>query len=272
MTLLFSQPLIGLIRYAARTELASHTILVPFIAAYLLYLRPKRVDLFRTSIGPAAVVGTIGACTLVLTLSFSNRLSVNDLLAAMTLAYLCFVIAGVFLFFGAAWVRTTAFPTAFLLFMIPLPDAAVFWLERILIIASANAAALLFELSGTPLLRDGTILALPGIVLEVAQECSGIRSSWVLFMTSLLATNLFLETPWRRAVLVAFVLPLAIIRNGFRILVIGLLCVRYGPHMIDSVIHRRGGPFFFLLSLIPLFVLLAWLRRQETRRGKRAGI
>jgi exosortase/archaeosortase family protein len=74
---------------------------------------------------------------------------------------------------------------------------------------------------------------------------------------------LFLTSPWRRFILVAFVLPLAIVRNSFRILVVGLLCVHVGPHMIDSYIHRQGGPIFFALSLIPLFILLVWLRRQE---------
>jgi exosortase/archaeosortase family protein len=118
-------------------------------------------------------------------------------------------------------------------------------------------------MTGTPLLRDGTVLALPGIVLEVARECSGIHSSWVLFLTSLVASNLFLSSPWRRLILVAFVIPLAIVRNSFRILVIGLLCVHVGPHMIDSYIHRQGGPIFFALSLIPLFGLLLWLRHQE---------
>jgi exosortase/archaeosortase family protein len=87
----------------------------------------------------------------------------------------------------------------------------------------------------------------------------------VLFIAGLLASHLFLRTRWRRVVLVAFVIPLGILRNGFRILVIGLLCVYVGPHMIDSMIHRRGGPLFFALSLVPLFLLLWWLRRQEQR-------
>ena len=68
-----------------------------------------------------------------------------------------------------------------------------------------------------------------------------------------------------RFALVAFIIPLAILRNGFRILVIALLCVNIGPQMIHSVIHRRGGPIFFALSLIPLFALLWWLRKGETR-------
>jgi exosortase/archaeosortase family protein len=89
----------------------------------------------------------------------------------------------------------------------------------------------------------------------------------VLFITSLLASHIFLKTRWRRIVLVAFVIPLGILRNGFRILVIGLLCVHVGPHMVNSVIHHRGGPLFFALSLIPLFLLLVWLRRREQRLG-----
>jgi len=64
--------------------------------------------------------------------------------------------------------------------------------------------------------------------------------------------------------LVAVVIPLGILRNGFRIFVIGALCVHFGPQMINSPIHRRGGPLFFALSLIPLFLLLWWLRRGDT--------
>jgi exosortase len=132
-------------------------------------------------------------------------------------------------------------------------------------LASAEAAALYFNVAGTPMVRHGTVFELPGIVLRVAQECSGIRSSWVLLITSLLASHVFLKTRWRRVVLVAFVIPLGILRNGFRILVIGLLCVHVGPYMIDSSIHHQGGPLFFALSLVPLFLLLWWLRRQERR-------
>ena len=74
-----------------------------------------------------------------------------------------------------------------------------------------------------------------------------------------------LKDPWRRLALVPFVIPLAILRNGFRILVIGLLCVNIGPQMIHSLIHRRGGPLFFVLSLIPFFLVLWWLRKRDVR-------
>ena len=78
----------------------------------------------------------------------------------------------------ASW----AFPVAFLTFMVPLPDAAVNWLEKASVLASAEAG-LFFNLTGTHLVRRGTGFELPGMVPRVAQECSGIRSSWVLFMT-----------------------------------------------------------------------------------------
>ena len=156
-----------------------------------------------------------------------------------------------------------AFPLSFLVFMVPIPDRVVFWLERGSVLASADMAEMLFRMTGTPLLRSGTIFVVPNIVFEVAQECSGIRSSLVLLITSLLASHLFLRTVSRRVILVLFVLPLAILRNGFRILVIGLLCVYIGPEMIDSVIHHRGGPIFFVLSLVPFFGVLSWLRAQE---------
>jgi len=178
-------------------------------------------------------------------------------------SFVCFVIAGTFLFLGRKWARSAMFPLFFLTFMIPLPEAAVDFLENASKEASAEVANWLFVISGTPALRTGTLFQLPGISIVVAKECSGIRSSLVLAITSLLAANMFLRTTWRRALLVGAVIPLGLLRNGLRILVISLLCVHIGPEMMNSPIHLHGGPFFFAASLIPLFVLLWWLRRSE---------
>jgi exosortase C (VPDSG-CTERM-specific) len=266
VTVLFATSLSRLFAHALQSNLHSHIPMVPAIAGYLLYLQPRKPLHCSSSIVETATLAVIGVGALAGAVIWRGSLSVNDHLGLLILAYLSFVTAGGFLFLGAKWVRAAAFPIGFLIFMVPLPDAAVYWLERASVLASADVSALFFRLTGTPLLRDGTIFAIPGIVLEVAQECSGIRSSWVLFITSAVASHLFLDSPWRRLVLVAFVFPLAIVRNSFRILVIGLLCVHVGPQMIDSVIHHRGGPIFFVLSLGPLFLLLVWLRRGE--RGK----
>ena len=265
----FARPLFGLVNYAAGSELYSYILLIPFVSAYLLYLRRDQLPKTLVTDLPLAVVSLsvgLGVLVLIHWLDFVRQPpSDNDRLALLTLSFLCFLAAGGFFFFGRGWMRSAAFPLAYLIFMVPMPDAMADALETASKYASAEVANFLFHLSGTPFLRAGLIFQLPNITIEVAQECSGIRSSWVLLMTSILAANLFLKARWRRFALVAFVIPLAILRNGFRILVIGLLCVNIGPQMIHSLIHRRGGPLFFMLSLIPFFLVLWWLRKGDAR-------
>lgn len=266
LALLFIQPLIRLMLYAAHSDLHSHILLVPFISGYLIYIQRGQLPAgYRSSIAGMVTIGLAGIATLAAWIVWRGSLSINDGLALTSLAIVCFVAAGGFLFLGSKWMAAAAFPVAFLIFLAPLPDAAVDWLEKASMLASADAAAWYFNLTGTIVLRRGQVFELPGIVLQVAQECSGIRSSWVLFITSLLAGHLLLRTRWRRLLLVAFVIPLGILRNGFRILVIGLLCVHVSPDMIHSPIHHKGGPIFFALSLVPLSLLVWWLRRQEQR-------
>lgn len=265
----YAKPLLLLVDHAARSDLHSHILLVPFVSAYLLYLRRgqlPRNPVMDIPLAIGSMAGGFAVLGIIWWLDFAERApSVNDHLALLTLSFLCFLAAGGCFLFGRAWMRAGAFPFGYLIFMVPMPDAMADALENASKSASAEVANLLFQLSGTPFLRQGAMFQLPNIAIEVAKECSGIRSSWVLLMTSVLAANLFLETRWRRLALVAFVIPLGILRNGFRILVIGLLCVNAGPQMIHSLIHRRGGPAFFVLSLIPFFLMLWWLHRGDVR-------
>jgi exosortase C (VPDSG-CTERM-specific) len=266
---IFAQSLLALINYAAGSDLFSYILLIPVVSAYLLFLRRNQLPKEYAVDLPLALVflaAGVGFFAFAYWLHLGEQSSAKaDYLTPQTLSFLCLLAAGGFFFFGRAWMRAAAFPLAYLIFMVPMPDSMADALETASKYASAEVANVLFHLSGTPFLRDGRVFQLSNITIEVAQECSGIRSSWVLLMTSILAANLFLKTPWRRFALVAFVIPLAILRNGFRILVIGLLCVNLGPQMIHSVIHRRGGPVFFVLSLIPLLLLLWWLHKSEIR-------
>jgi exosortase C (VPDSG-CTERM-specific) len=265
----FVSPLLSLIRYAATNDLHSYALLVPLVSAYLLYVRREQLPKNYASDVPLGIlflVVTLAGLASIYSLDLAGQaLSVNNRIVLFTLCFLCCLAAGGFFFLGRPWMRAAAFPLGFLIFMVPMPDAMAGALETASKYASAEVANILFHLSGTPFLRAGLVFQLPNITIEVAQACSGIRSSWVLFITSILAANLFLRTPWRRFALVTFVIPLAILRNGFRILVIGLLCVHMGPEMIHSPIHSRGGPLFFVLSLIPLFLVLWLLRKGDPR-------
>jgi exosortase C (VPDSG-CTERM-specific) len=265
----FGLPLLGLANYAAHSELYSYILLIPFVSGYLLYIRRDQLPKKCAADLPFGIVLLAGGLGVSLSTYWVNvpRLvpADNSYFVLLTISFLCCLAAGGFFFLGREWMQAAAFPVAYLIFLVPMPDAMADALETASKYASAEMANVLFHLSGTPFLRAGLIFQLPNITIEVAQECSGIRSSWVLFITSVLAANLFLKSSWRRLVLVALVIPLAILRNGFRILVIGLLCVNAGPQMIHSPIHTRGGPVFFVLSLIPLLLLLWWLRKSEIR-------
>ncbi|BCS36058.1 hypothetical protein TBR22_A52950 [Luteitalea sp. TBR-22] len=271
LTSAFCLPLYSLLLHGLASDLHSHVVLVPLVSLFLL--RERRATMPPAGpawLGGSVVLAIIGVATVGASLASRRVLSHNDHLALFALAYVSLLAAGGAWFKGQAWMRAAAFPFAFLIFMVPLPDGAVDWLERASVVGSTDATELYYRIFGTPYLRRGVIFELPTITLRVAQECSGIRSSWVLFITSILAANMFLRTTWRRIALVAFVIPLGILRNGFRIFVLSELCIRIGPHMLDTAIHHRGGPIFFALSLIPLFAFLWWLRRGEGAPTPRA--
>jgi len=270
---MFAKPLFSLAVYAARSDLHSHILLIPLISGYLLYLRRNQLPNDYSSSPALAILPLIAGLSALYFAWQRNgspeSVNQNDYPVLISFSFISLLIAGGFLFLGRKWMASAAFPFGFLVFMIPLPDSVVYNLETASKLASAEVAGLLFAITGTPVYRDNLVFQLPGIAIQVAQECSGIRSSWVLFITGILAAQLFLNHPWRRTILIGAVIPLGILRNGFRILVIGILCVHKGPQMIHSVIHQRGGPFFFVISLIPLFALLWWLHSGEIIKSRK---
>jgi exosortase C (VPDSG-CTERM-specific) len=260
-------------RVSMTSDLHSHVILIPLVVIYLLVTGRKDLD-WKSP--PSWLIGlsVMGLAAAVLGWETFTKLhgSETDMVALRALSFVGFVWGIGFLFCGTRWMRSAGFAMAFLLFMIPMPDFIVEQLERFLMMASAVLAEILFSIGGVPIFRNGQVLELPGMVLEVAEECSGIRSSWVLLITSLLAAHLLLPTLPRRIALVAAVLPLSILRNAVRIYVIGWLCVHYGPEMIHSWIHHKGGPVFFAASLVPLFLLAWWLRKKDVQIPRRESV
>ncbi len=221
-----------------------------------------------SSVVPAAISFAAGLALLAiywLLRARGWRPVLEDYLSLVTLSFYGLLLGGGFFFLGRDVMRKIAFPAGFLIFIVPLPVAVIDGLEVFFQHTSADATSAMMLLTGTPFVRDGLVFQLPGITIKVAQECSGIHSSLVLFVTGLLAGHLFLRAWWKKALLAALVVPLGILRNGFRIVTISMLCVHVDPNMINSPIHRQGGPLFFALSLIPFFLLLLYLRRTERR-------
>jgi exosortase C (VPDSG-CTERM-specific) len=265
LTICFGRPLYDLAWYSLHSDLCSYIPLVPLISLSI----PDLVEETKSgpgiqvclAIGCAAAVR--GRChTRSLLLGRECRMETRyRRLSRANNAFLPTIVSG--WLFRISWARDLAhaFPLGFLIFTVPFPGFLQGWMESFLQHCSAQAADVLFQISDTPSFRQDLVFELPAIALRVAPECSGIHSTLVLFITGLLAGHLFLRGPRHRVVLTLSVIPLAILRNGFRIFIIGQLCVHVSPDMINSYIHRHGGPIFFALSLIPFFLLLVILQK-----------
>ncbi len=269
----FAKPLWDLFWYARTSDFHSYILLIPFISAYLVWLKKGNLAMGSGPAGKTAIgfLATGAGVVLAYWLALRPRLNLpeDDYLAVMMIAFLLFVWGICSWFLGRVALRGIVFPLGLLIFMVPIPSFAMPAIDSFLQHGSAAAAHGFFSLAGTPFLRDGMTFQLPGVTpIQVARECSGIQSSMVLLITGLVAAYLFLRRPGNRVFFVLFMIPLGLLRNGFRVFTIGELCVHIGPQMIDSPIHHRGGPIFFVLSLIPLFILTVMLQKFERTRGK----
>jgi exosortase len=180
--------------------------------------------------------------------------------------------AGAFvLCFGPRVARTFLFPLGFLLWMVPIPS---FLLARIITFLqqwSAYTAQLLFTAVGVPVSQDGFFLTIPGLTVEVAKECSSIRSSLMLVVTTMVLAQLQLRSFWRKALLVAVALPLSVAKNGLRIFVIAMMGTKVDPAYLNGRLHHQGGIIFLLIALLVIFLLLWILRKGEPRSAAAAG-
>jgi exosortase len=183
-------------------------------------------------------------------------------------ALVIFWIGCIVLCFGLRTFRSLVFPLCFLFLIVPIPEFAlartVEWLQQ----QSALAARIMFRCAGVPVTQEGIVLSIPDLDIEVARECSSIRSSLMLVITTTVMSHLLLRSWWRKAVLVAVSVPLSVVKNGLRIFVIGELGTRVNPGFLDGNLHHHGGVLFLALALGAVSVLLWLLRRTETPNGR----
>jgi exosortase C (VPDSG-CTERM-specific) len=256
----FLVPLRDLFRLSLSDELYSYIPLIPLISGFLVWMDRRKLPAVYVSSPGLAFVPFVAGLALLALYGAARRSGwipeLSDYLAVMVASLILFLAASCLFVLGKAAFQAFAFPAAFLFFAMPIPSGLHALIERFLQHESADAADLLFWISGTPVFRQDLVFHLPGFSFQVAPECSGIHSTLVLFIIALLAGYLFLRSNVWRAVIVIVVLPIAIFRNGFRIFVVGQLCVHIGPEMINSYIHRHGGPIFLFCPSYPS--VFAW--------------
>ena len=198
-------------------------------------------------------------------------LLVGDLGAELFLARtsLLLVLAGVIVLdFGWTFFRAVLFPWAFLLMMIPIPailfNKITFPLQ---LLASRLAAAVLPTL-GVPVLREGNIINLSSMALEVAEACSGIRSLMSLLALAIIYGCLMDKRSWVRWTLAISAVPIAVLANSIRVIGTGLLVQYWDPEKAEGYFHESWGWLTFVMSLVMLYFLHAALRWRWPEEAK----
>ena len=264
--LLFYRPIAAFVSYSLSNDNASHLVLIPVISAWIIFLERQRIfksigsDLGRSTFFLATGI-LLSVCAV---MAGSHWSSLNQL-SLFILALIMFWLAGFAFVFGPHSLRRAQFPLAFLILTIPIPD---FLLEKLIYLlqrGSAEIAAVLFDWSGVPVLRDGFVFHFAHVSIEVARECSGIRSSLALLILAILVAHFYLDRFWKQVVLVLVGLFVMILKNGVRIVTLTLLASYVDPGFLYGRLHHEGGVVFFLLGLILMLPVLWLLQRGERK-------
>jgi len=175
---------------------------------------------------------------------FFSRVSLLVLLAGL-----------IILFQGWTFFRAVLFPWAFLILMIPIPSLILQQVTFPLQLLASKLATVLLQLVGVPVLRQGNMILLASMPLEVAEACSGIRSLLTLITLAIIYGYLMENRVWVRVVLALSAVPIAVAANSFRIFGTGLLVQYWDPDKAEGFYHALGGWLIFVVALIMLFTL-----------------
>jgi exosortase len=241
-----------------------YALLVPVISAALVYL--ERTTVFKAPrFSPLQSIPFLVAGALAWWASGTASLDPNDRLSLVVCTLIATWMAWFVLSYGTQCFHAALFPLLFLLLAIPLPTFAI---DRIILLLQKGSAAVaygLFKAFGVPVYWSGLTFSLPGVDIEVAKECSGIRSGVSLFITGLVAGHIFLRSGWRKVLLSALTLPIALFKNAVRIVTISCLGVYVDRSYLFGKLHRYGGLPFALIALAILGPTLLLLQQSESR-------
>ena len=227
----------------------SHGFLVPIFSAYLVWTKRKALSEIAVSPSWGGVV-VVAAALVVLFLGvygaemFLSRVSLVILLVGLVLS-----------FGGKQFLKELRFPLLVLLLAIPIPAILFSQITFPLQLLASKLASDLLPLFGVPVLREGNVIQLPAMSLEVAETCSGIRSLMSLLTLSVFYGYFLEKSLSRRTLLALASIPIAIAANAVRILGTGL-CVQYwNPDKAQGFFHEFSGWVMFVVSLACLFIV-----------------
>lgn len=241
----------------------SHIPFVPIVSACFVFADRKRIFAGeRRPSGFCVAVTAAGFATALLAGANPWHWNASNQISLLVLGFVL-AWAGAFgIFFGGDALRAARFPLLFLFFAIPIPEALLSGIVGFLQRGSADAVEVIFRLFHAPVTRHGFEFALPGVTIRIAEECSGIRSTLALVITAALAGHLWLRSFPRTLLLCLAAIPIAVVKNAVRIVVLSWLAVRVDPRFLTGSIHHQyGGAVFYGVGLAMLAGAIALLRK-----------
>ncbi len=257
LLLCFVPGIVALSRIWGSVEYQSHGYLVPIVALFLA-LRERA----RFAAVPRQRSG-VGLAGLLVALALYAVASMGGWATLQGVAMVGSVAASLLWLRGPAALRAMAFPVAYLLFMVPLPEPWVApTIVRLRLFVTTAAVSLLHGL-GIPVLREGNSILLPGgESLFVADACSGVTSLLTLLPLAVLVAFLTERDGWRRAVLIASVVPIALGFNLFRVLATVLAAQQIGVERATAgALHEAAGLLVYAAGCVALLAVGGLLRR-----------
>lgn len=263
---LFGGSLASIVRLSLRDERYTHLLAVPAVTLALVAVRRRRILAGTRYWWPGGLaLAMLSAAVHLLSRALQVR---YDSAWGLFLDAGALVIAWIAAFagcFGRSALKESLFPLCFLFLFAPIPPQVLSFAEVGMQKASAELSYAVMRVSGMPVFRDGLKFLLPGIEVEVARECSGIRSSIGLLMTALVLGYLFLASAWRRFCFIVLTVPIVILKNALRITILSWLGVYVSRDLLTGPLHHQGGPLFALIALaiqLPLLFALQRIGRQ----------
>lgn len=252
--------IITMVRQSRVSEDAAHTPIIVAIGLWLL------VDGWRKRTAPAeGGIASIALLILVPMLAINIVASWFEWGTIAGYSAWASLVACGYAILGARALAGMWFPIVYLLFAVPLPGGTTVVLTQGLRLALSDHAVTILDLFGYPVAREGVSIFVGHYQLLVEQACSGLNS-----MISLTAIGLFYAyarygASWRYSLIfAAAVVPVAILANLCRIIILVLITYHFGDAVAQGFIHDAAGLILFSIAFAGMFGvdrLLAPVRR-----------
>jgi EpsI family protein len=260
---MYADSLAFLFRHWIGSEDYSHGMFVPLISLFLIWQARHRI-------AEAGIENSWWGLAVISAGLFLYWIGEFATLYVLQHVSLWMVIVGlVIALMGVQGARAIAFPLAYLLTSIPLPVFLYASLSSQLQLWSSALGVGFLQLVGVTAFREGNVIDLGPIQLQVSEACSGIRYLLPLTSLALLCAYLFKDRMWKRVVLVLSSIPISVLVNGFRIGMIGMLVEWYGQGAAEGFYHLFEGWVLFMASL-GLLILEMWVLSRIRAKGDRS--